>query len=546
VTWILVYNRTSDSLPVGDGRLVTAREFTYADDEESVVAAALAAGTLVEKTISFDPEGSPEGIDPEAYAAAAEVIVRNGGEWERPSPPVTDLTLEELNDLFRSGRLAQPDSGWRDLSAVFEASPGQILLRRIGSYVEVKLNPADEPWPDNTDFGAPANAYQPPYEGDGKPGGVLPVGLRPTGLTHIFGSWLPGDVLGPWFLFKPDGRLQITTLGINGYIDSSSDGQPQATGGWITEDPWPATLPGEMVTPPALLDGNGISSLDEPSTGWRDVSKTLNASTPEKTIFVRRLGNAVSLLVNPYMVPLTSDDLQGYSIPLGFRPTVDMPEDLGGAASYLYGSFGTHLGDDGGYYPPGGGDGEVIAINHEGKFVGQSATFVGMGRFDYVTEDPWPAPLPGVKITDAKSGYNGPAGASDGSSERDSGWYTANAGSAFTQYDKVSIRRKGSLVMFSMDGDFSGVTADGYLDPAIPAGFRNAETPDGDPTPVEFSFWNNDGGGLCTWRIWGYEGGIMCLGPYGGIPPTGGINATWVTDDEWPESVHEDWTAVPS
>lgn len=106
--WILVYNPSNTSVIVDDeGRSADFQEFTYADRDLALIQDHLNTGVLVEVPIYFDPNGSPTGLDPEAFIAAGEVILRNGGSWVPPEQPVTPYTLAQLDALVRTGRLSE-------------------------------------------------------------------------------------------------------------------------------------------------------------------------------------------------------------------------------------------------------------------------------------------------------------------------------------------------------------------------------------------------------------------------------------------------------
>lgn len=101
MTWQLVYNRTAAAQVVDGARLVPPREFTYAQDTDPVVAGGVTAKRLVVVPITFDP-ATAVGIDPEAQAAAAEVLFRNGGAYVPPPntfvPP--EFTPGDYSDLM--------------------------------------------------------------------------------------------------------------------------------------------------------------------------------------------------------------------------------------------------------------------------------------------------------------------------------------------------------------------------------------------------------------------------------------------------------------
>ena len=90
MTWQLIYNRSNGEVAVSADRTVPPAEFTYGDDTDPRVIKGVASGELLVVTISFDPNGSPTGIDPEAFLAAGEVLLRNGGSWTPPEPPVNE------------------------------------------------------------------------------------------------------------------------------------------------------------------------------------------------------------------------------------------------------------------------------------------------------------------------------------------------------------------------------------------------------------------------------------------------------------------------
>lgn len=109
MTWFLAYNRTKETVVVDrNGRTVQGRGFTYADDQDATAAQMLDNNVLQRVPITFDPTGTGVGIQYEAFVAAGEVVARNGGTWTPPTPVgSTGLTLAQVDDLIRTGRLTQ-------------------------------------------------------------------------------------------------------------------------------------------------------------------------------------------------------------------------------------------------------------------------------------------------------------------------------------------------------------------------------------------------------------------------------------------------------
>lgn len=307
-----------------------------------------------------------------------------------PAPTAVDvITRDELDAALAVG---ERSTGWRDVTADLGIDAvGLLFLRRTGRLVEFHIDPS---------FNGYSAGYNPGY-GDLN-GKQLPVGFR---LNRIEGR-------GAAILSIPvvnDEYAQVAVLGIgdNGYLtifyNDFGIQYPETVIGraiFITEDPWPETLPGMKVTDPGYLPGIGLSGGAPPapqSTGWRDVTSAIEVGPlgGPGLVLACRTGDFVEVAIDPgaYGDSNFMSNLNGTQLPEAFWPSQMIVRGVPMASRIVVplfaddATFQGHLSID--------TSGVITVALSSNDLVPGRVGYPHIGRTSYRTDKPFPTVLPG-------------------------------------------------------------------------------------------------------------------------------------------------------
>ena len=144
----------------------------------------------------------------------------------------------------------------------------------------------------------------------------------------------------------------------------------------------------EIIGRPSVDGSEGGTVIVGQDTGWRDLG-SLYVGVAENVLFVRRIGDQVTVSVNPGQISDAAQTLQYEQLPAGFRPMSGVLD--GFLAPYAFPLLNDESTLVGAMAVQGDGT-LTIASNLDYDVLDST---VACGSVQYPTTQPWPTPLPG-------------------------------------------------------------------------------------------------------------------------------------------------------